>query len=227
MGLIAELVFPQKCLLCGKPERYLCPRCQDNLPKAKFQICPECGLKSFNGQIHPGCFSQTSLGGLYSPFAYRRGMKKLLKTYKFELVKELKETITSLLVQELSKKRNPLALWQKQKYILVPLPLHPVKKKWRGFNQSLLVGQSLAKKLKLDYQPKLLKRIEFKKAQVGLSKEKRQANIRNQFRASFQAKEKNIILLDDVWTTGSTLKEAGKELKTRGAKNVWGLTFCQ
>lgn len=227
MGLISELVFPQKCLLCGKLNAWLCAQCEKKLPRAWYQICPECGLKAFNGQTHSGCLTKASLAGLYSPFFYKQGIKKLLRVYKFELVKQLQETITTLFLLELEKKRKLFAFFQKEKYILAPLPLHPIKEKWRGFNQSSLIGEKLASELKLDYQSGFLRRIIFAPPQVGLSKGKREANIKNQFQASSRAKGKNIILFDDVWTTGATLKEAGRELKLKGAGNVWGLTFCR
>jgi len=227
MSLLGEFIFPQKCLLCGKLNTWLCVKCEKKLFRTQYQICPECGLKAFNERAHPGCLTKTSLAGLYSPFLYKQGIKKLLKAYKFELAKQLQKTITNLFILEFEKKRKLLTFFRKEKYILVPLPLHPIKEKWRGFNQSLLLGRDLAKELNLNYNPRFLKRTEFAPPQVGLSKGKRQANIKNQFQASNRAKGKNIILFDDVWTTGATLKEAGKELKLKGAKTVWGLTLCR
>ncbi len=226
MASLLRLLFPQKCLLCGKLDSWICNRCREKLPKTYSQICPACLRSSLTGMTHSGC-KKNSLNGLYSPFAYRGGVKKLLKTYKFKLVKELQETITNFLFLELEKNGNLLPFWQKGKYILIPLPLHPIKEKWRGFNQSLLVGRVLAKKLNLDYDSDLLKRINLASPQVGLSKEKRLINIKGQFQSNLKVKNKNIVIFDDVWTTGSTLKEAGKELKLKEAKSIWGLTFCR
>ena len=89
------------------------------------------------------------------------------------------------------------------------------------------MGKKLAKKLGLAYEEKMLTRVGFSSPQVGLSPKQRSKNIKAQFAASPGAKNKNIIIVDDVWTTGNTLKEAAQTLKTVNASQVWGVTFCR
>lgn len=185
---------------------------------------------------HLGCKNKTSLGGLYSSFIYRGAIKKLIADFKFQMVKELQETIANLLDKEI-RKTSLLSFWKKHNFVFTPLPLHSYRQRWRGFNQSSLIGEQLASKLGLSYSKKILIRTRFRPPQVGLSQKQRKKNIKSQFAVSSQAKDqesqksrikkKNIIIIDDVWTTGSTLKEAGRVLKTAGANQVWGLTFCR
>ncbi|MBL7078278.1 ComF family protein [Candidatus Shapirobacteria bacterium] len=224
---LLHLLFPQECLLCGKTGKWLCFACRAKLSLAQNQICPVCLRSSLTGMTHFGCQKKNSLNGLYSPFAYRKEVKKLIGSFKFQMVKSLADTMADLLLVELKKNNNLISFWRKNKFILTPLPLHPIREKWRGFNQSLLIEEGLAKSFNLSNSSSFLKRVVFAFPQVGLDKKTRQKNIKNQFLASPAVKNKNIIIFDDVWTTGATLKEAGKELKRQGAKSVWGLTFCR
>jgi len=227
MSFLLHLLFPQQCVVCGKVGSWLCTGCKNKLPRLRVQLCPVCNSQSIIGLTHPGCQKTNALSGFFSPFAYQGAVKKLLSAFKFEMVKELQAVITGLLTEEVKKNVSLLFFWQKEKFILTPLPLHPYRERWRGFNQSLLVGKSLAKSLNLGYRSDFLKRIDFAPPQVGLDKKERLKNIKNQFRASLKVKNKNIVIFDDVWTTGATLKEAGRVLKSNGVKNVWGLTFCR
>jgi len=179
---------------------------------------------------HPGCKNKTSLDGLYSPFVYRGAIKRLITDFKFQMVKELQETISNLLDKEI-RKTSLLSFWKKNNFVFTPLPLHSYRQRWRGFNQSSLIGEQLADKLGLSYNKEVLVRTHFRSPQVGLSQKQRKKNIKSQFtvfsQAKNQIKKKNILIIDDVWTTGSTLKEAGRVLKAADANQVWGLTFCR
>lgn len=112
-------------------------------------------------------------------------------------------------------------------WAIVPVPLHPKRQKWRGFNQSAVIGQILSKKIGLDYQ-EALKRTRYTKPQVELSGKDRRQNIRNAFSLTKSyILSPNVLLLDDVWTTGSTLKECAYVLKRGGAKKVWAITLAR
>ncbi|MFH1602198.1 MAG: hypothetical protein ABIB61_04570 [Candidatus Shapirobacteria bacterium] len=209
---MANILFPQQCLFCGKGEKYLCSSCKKRLPRQRKQVV---------------FLKRSSLDGLFSPFAYQKEIKYLIKTYKFEMVRDLQNCLADLLFAEVQKNKLLLSYWRKKKFIFTSLPLHFIKRKWRGFDQSFLISFILADKLGFSYKDKLLIRSEFKRPQVGLNQKERQANARHQFWASKKAKGFNLIIFDDVYTTGATLKEAAWQLKHQGAGEVWGLTFCR
>ncbi len=115
--------------------------------------------------------------------------------------------------------------------ILVPVPLHPRRQRWRGFNQAELLGKILAERFKWQVQPKILVRHKHTKPQVGLKGKDRKKNIRGAFKidenSKFKISKAKFIVFDDVWTTGSTLRECGQVLKRAGAKEIWGLTLAR
>ena len=121
-----------------------------------------------------------------------------------------------------------LASFKFQNAILVPIPLHKQRQNWRGFNQSSLLAKEISKKFNLTCVESALIRIENTTPQAHLGKEERLQNIRGKFavKEPFSLINKQIVLIDDVWTTGSTMKECAKVLKKAGAKEVWGWTLA-
>jgi ComF family protein len=106
-------------------------------------------------------------------------------------------------------------------FIIVPVPLHPRRMNWRGFNQSELLGQTLAEKLKLPAEKNLVARKKHTKPQVKLSADERKRNIENAFELSANVDGKKILLVDDLVTSGSTANELAKLLKKHKAAEVW------
>ena len=114
-------------------------------------------------------------------------------------------------------------------WIFVPVPLFSSKLKKRGYNQSEILAKELSKKFKIPFQ-NILERTRNTKTQVGLSNIDRKLNIKNAFSFNNQKSvisNQSIFLVDDVVTTGSTLKEAAKVLKRNGVKRVIGLTLAR
>lgn len=112
---------------------------------------------------------------------------------------------------------------------VVPVPLHPFRVWWRGFNQSELLARPISEKLGIRYGNGLLRRVRNDPKQVGLSGRRRWENVRGAFAASNPAvvKGKTILLVDDVMTTGATLSECARVLKRAGAEKVYGLTLTR
>jgi len=114
--------------------------------------------------------------------------------------------------------------------ILIPVPLHSRRQRWRGFNQAELLGKILAEKFNWQVRTDILVRHKHTKPQVDLKGKERKNNIRGAFKITPKAKIKNlkkVWLFDDVWTTGSTLRECGQVLKRAGVRKVWGLTLAR
>jgi len=114
--------------------------------------------------------------------------------------------------------------------VLVPIPLHPSRRRWRGFNQAELLGKMITANLDLPFAPDLLIRKKKTQPQFKLGKKSRQQNLKNAFVVSdskFLILNFCFLLFDDVFSSGATLNEAAKTLKRAGAKQVWGLTLAR
>jgi ComF family protein len=112
--------------------------------------------------------------------------------------------------------------------LIIPVPLHQLKKAERGFNQSFYIAKSLSKETGIPVKHKLLKRVKYTQSQTKLNMEGRKANIEGVFKVKNpkEVKNKNIILLDDVITTGSTMNECAKTLQSKGAGEIFALSVA-
>lgn len=219
---IFDLLFPKKCLTCSRAGRYLCWSCLAKLPLER-QACPYCKGLSLNGKTHKRCLSKLGLDGHYYLWEYRGVVRKAILTMKYKFAFDIARDLVDLASNKL--KKNPIL---GKKIILLPVPSHPLRKNWRGFNQSEAVGKPLAEAMGWEYKPNLLVKVRPTMAQTELKRGARLSNLQNAFSLNGGiAPGKRIVLFDDIWTTGSTLKEACRELKKAGVKKVWGLTLAK
>ncbi|MDO8573947.1 MAG: ComF family protein [Candidatus Daviesbacteria bacterium] len=231
MNLILDLLFPKKCVGCKKLDTFFCEDCISNILQ-KNLICPECERLSLGGKTHSVCRKRSGLDGLWSLGWYQGPLKKSIKQFKYQRVSNIAETLSDLLVDYWIK-FQPLVFdlieKNKKKWLVIPVPLHWWRENNRGFNQVSLIGQILSKKLGLDYC-EALKRTRYTKSQAALKGQDRHQNIKNAFALSPDCNlspDACILLIDDVWTTGSTLRECCEVLKKNGAKQVWAITLAR
>jgi len=196
------------------------------------QICPICGKASLGGATHQFCRRPLGLDGLTSIFAYKGVVAEAIKKLKYKFVRDLAEELVELFLSFCGEEKLFSDFCRLPDVVLVPIPLHPRRLRWRGFNQAELLGELIAKNLGIKFTPDLLIRVKNTEPQVKLDKDQRQINIRRAFTLNKNSQFDNLgicnfVLFDDVWTTGATLKEAGKVLKRNGAKKVWGLTIAR
>lgn len=195
-------------------------------------ICPRCERASVGGQTHPVCRRRYGLDGLWSLGVYQGTLKQAIQQLKYRQVKELSGELYNILVEYWAR-YQPFLLDEIKKsrgkeWAVVPVPLHWYRKNWRGFNQSSLIGHQLAESLGLQYSDYLI-RHKYTKSQAKLTGRQRHINIRNAFSldTKYAVHNTNILLIDDVWTTGSTLRECCYILKRNGAKKVWAITLAR
>ena len=232
MNLVLDLLFPKRCVGCKKLDTYFCPDCISNILQTDL-VCPKCEQLAVGGQTHPICKRRYGLDGLWSLGIYQGSMREAIKQLKYGKVRGLAETLVDIMV-EYWVKYQPFVLEQIKKdrgvgWAIVPVPLHWWRSNERGFNQSSLIGQTLSKKLGLDYCDGL-KRSRYTKSQVKLKGYGRHQNIKDAFAINSDCNLKSVtcaLLIDDVWTTGSTLRECAYVLKRNGAKKVWALTLAR
>lgn len=229
-----DLIFPKHCAGCGKSGTYFCPNCIKN---AKFffpEICPICKKTSLDGLTHKNCAGKSAPDGLTVIWKYQGAPKNLVKKLKYKFAQSTALSFASAATGTLKNFKRTLPTspnWQKDKFILVPVPLHWTRKNWRGFNHTEEIGKFLCQTMGWKTQ-NLLIRKKHTAPQVSLKREKRLKNLNSaftlnpQFPNSLIAQSPNIILFDDVWTTGTTMLEATKVLKEAGFKKVWCLALC-
>jgi ComF family protein len=177
---------------------------------------------------HPRCKTRYSLDGLCTPFCYLGGIRKGIKLIKFKRVKDIIPMMAKLVLMQ----KESLAF---QKFIdtkptLVPVPLYSSRKRSRWFNQSEELAIEIGSRLHLPVESNLLLRIKKTKPQSELHKSERLGNIKGAFQINSSSNFKlptSVIVIDDVWTTGATMREAGNVLKRAGVKRVWCLTVAR
>jgi predicted amidophosphoribosyltransferase len=237
-NFISDLLYPQFCFNCGKEGNYLCQDCQSIIEILNTH------------QKH----QTQNLKDLYFALPYQNLLiKNLIKKFKYQpFVKELAQPLASLIIthfQLLDKKPNffcPLRLQPTHRilppsagpdqkssngadYIFIPVPLEKKKLKQRGFNQAEEIGKELSKFLKISLLNNVLAKIKETPPQVDLSDEERKENIKGVFivRNGDLIKNRKILLVDDIYTTGSTLEECAKVLKKAGAKEIIGIVVAR
>ncbi len=231
MQFISELklffldsLFPYRCLLCFKEGEVLCTKCNLSLKPISNQFCIICHKPSFSGLTHNSCKNTLTPDGSLSMFSYK-DIDKLIIDGKYNFISRIFEIFGIKLADfliSLGVKNNF------ENFIVTSLPLSNSRLRWRGFNQSHITASSFSSKTNLTYK-QLLLRDKHKKSQKDLSREERKTNVLNAFQAFPGAPIKNqdILLIDDVVTTGFTLREAVKTLKQNGANEVWCLTIAK
>jgi ComF family protein len=222
---LLDLIFPKSCLSCHQSGSYICAKC---LSKVEFAspVCPSCKRFSPNGVTHPGCKSESYLDGALAVWRYEGVIRKALLKLKYNFVSDI--------ANDLSQKASIKILSNSkllQSSVFIPIPLHKSRSKWRGFNQSKELAKGLSKQLFVPVEEKILIRISAGIPQARLNRDSRLRNMRGKYAVNVSrealAKWDRIILVDDVWTTGSTFQEAARVLKQAGAKEVWGLSVAR
>jgi competence protein ComFC len=223
-GLL-DLLFPAVCLGCGKAEPLeLCSDCQNKILPLKGKLCKICsnpidfGKLCASCQNHPPAFIEAHVLSSYEGI-----LRKAIITWKYEK----HEVLTQPLGQMLANFVSALECLPELK-IVTFVPLHPQKEKNRGFNQARELALILGKKFELRTE-ELLERIRATRTQTQLTFTERKLNMQGAFRlkAGVQLKNKNILLVDDVMTTGATLQECAKVLKLGGAARVYTLVLAR
>jgi len=222
---ILDLLFPKYCVGCNKEGTWLCSQCQGKIILIKKPTCPNCLTLTEKGQFCPRCRKNTSLTGLIVAAYYKEGpLKEAIHTFKYDGVFDLAKDLGKILVGVL-KERN-LA----KKFVIVPIPLHYKRQAKRGFNQAELLAQQVQNDFGWEINKALVRNKQTQKTQAELSGAARRKNVKNIFswQGGEELKNKSILLIDDVYTTGATLNECAKILRQDAhAKEIWGLVLAK
>jgi ComF family protein len=233
---LVGFLFPKCCVICRKKnDNFLCFKCFKTINNFRSGTCPNCGKNTQIGEYCPDCKNKFALTGIMIVGDYKNeNLKTIIKNYKYQFIKNLAYPLASLLISFLKNNfiPNPV-LKNKNKninlddYLVTFIPLSQQRERWRGFNQSELLAKIVSQKLGLKLSSDL-KKIKNSTAQAKLNKNLRQSNLIGNFKwQGSNLKGQKIIIIDDVYTTGSTLNEAAKELKKHQAQEIWGLVLAK
>ncbi|WP_309382373.1 ComF family protein [Cerasicoccus frondis] len=224
---LLDVLYPRECLVYGEPVesnspcRFLSRRALEMIYFIHEPHCSTCGAPFFGELLAlrecPHCRELNP--------AFSRGRSLfLLRDTGREFIHELKYNNGRHLAPDLTPilQRNPRFLEFLQGSVLVPIPLHAVRERERGYNQSLLISQQLSQASGCP-TVEMLQRVKFTETQTRLDRSQRQANLRNAFALKPGVKaplQQRITLVDDVFTTGATLNSAAKTLLAAGVEQI-------
>lgn len=266
-----DLLFPIECLSCGREGEWLCQRCFGKIRFNETQYCFHCKKEKERGQFCRACQQAYFPDGVWIAGDYEdKLLMEMVKNLKYRFAKDIAGALSKFLILFLNSMENsPLITAGAgqvkgvrgiigKKWLIIPVPLHPRRLRWRGFNQAEEIARAVAEHFGIKMESGILVRTKHKQPQVKLNMKERAENIKGCFtikeppllkggkggfknsldKGPFRQSEceardwgilsnRNIILLDDVATTGATLNECARVLKANGAREVWGLVAAK
>jgi ComF family protein len=222
-GAALDILFPQYCVGCGKEGSFICHSCRQSLLRIASPICPRCGRPQPSGILCPDCVSwQAEIDGIRSPFRFEGVIRQAIHQLKYRNLRALVVPLAELLQDYLI--TNPMPT-----EILVPVPMHQKRLRERGYNQSSLLARELGKLINLPVIDDCLTRRRHTPPQARTATvEERKSNTADAFTCrDHRLRDKQVLLIDDVATSGATLDACAAALKASGATSVWGLVMAR
>jgi ComF family protein len=219
---IWDIIFPKKCINCGREGSFLCEDCLSLIPVNPFEYClcekmekknrcENCKNRYLDKIISATDFNNTIV-------------KEAIHKLKYGYIEDLSLPLSLFILNHL----QAINCQIDKSFVIIPVPMHIKKKRRRGFNQSEKIAKLIADSTGIPLSTTLIKTKETKQ-QMELNKKERIENIKNCFavKDKKEIEDKTILLLDDVYTTGTTMDECAKILKENGVKEVWGLSVAR
>ena len=202
MNFLIELLFPRRCPVCDSPVdkmgRYVCKKCRAELKYVEDSYCMKCGksLKTADDEFCGDCKYQ--------------GRREYAQFWGMELARVLGEEILS---------------WRAD--AIIPVPLHKTREKQRGYNQAALIARELGKRLNIPVEEEFVGRIRQTLPQKNLKGKERQNNLKNAFKIrKNDVKLNTVIVVDDIYTTGTTMDEIAGCLKRAGIREIYCISLA-
>lgn len=212
--IILDFLFPIECLGCQTFGDWLCPECKNKIKKnfqrsvlyhSDLKVCEVLSSVDYNDEI----------------------LSKVLHAYKYDFVYDLKEVLINIFLESINQEiiKNNLGYFD----LVCPVPLSKKRKLWRGFNQSEVFAQAICEKFNWTFKKDLIFRRYHTRPQVGLDAKRRLLNVKEIFDVSRSQEvvNKRVLLVDDVITTGSTIKECALALKKAQASEIFAIVLMK
>lgn len=210
-----QLLPAQPCLLCGGASHagLCCAACDAELPRLPREHCPICARPTLAGSVCGECLKQLpAFDHTVAAFSYNFPLDKLIQSLKFHERLVLVNYLADSVVKRVDTKPD----W------LVALPLHPVRLRERGFNQSLQLARRISRQLGIPLLQDACERVRNTPPQSSLPWKERDKNMRRAFTCKLDGKVrcKHVAIVDDVMTTGASVGELAQALKLAGASEI-------
>lgn len=204
----------------------MCVCCRSKSADIKFRykdigICGRCFDRLQRTGPNMSFDAERSADYIISPFYYTGGLRDAILAHKFEGAYAYADVFLALTEDALEGIKYILADFD----MLVPVPLSKRRMNERGYNQAELIAKPLAEFIGIEYRDDVLRRDKNTRHQAGLRNYERMTNVKGAFSATDDADGKSVIIFDDIYTTGSTIEECAKTLKSAGTEKIIGLTF--
>lgn len=227
LGQFIDLIFPPRCYICkNKSQKTICDGC---LSKVKFiasPICRICGKPKDRYFVDDLCEDCVKGDGPFSMarsvVLYEGVVKEAIHKFKFEGKKKLASPLGRFLVSYLENGDMPLEKIDR----IMPLPLSRKREDQRGHNQSKLLAEEVSRFCHIDLDSTSLRKIKDTTPQFELARKERLSHVKGAFSCA-PLNGSNVLLIDDIYTTGATVREASMSLKAAGAGSVYVLTLAR
>jgi ComF family protein len=228
---LKDCLFPVFCIDCHQEGQWWCENC---LVKKEFGVfyCPVCHRKNTNGHPCNQCRAATPLNGVAAFLNYEEhsAIAELIRQFKYQFAYDINDVWEKIINLYLNKIILQMDI-KSSAPIIIPVPLHQKRQRERGFNQADLIGrlvfEHLQKSWPVGFNNVNLQRKKPTKQQAKLNRLDRIKNLEGVFAWNESIPGKSIILVDDVYTSGTTLNECALVLKQAGAQKVFGLTLAR
>jgi len=240
IGSFLDWLYPPRCRFCkerilGRDEECFCPPCRVKIRLASHPLCHTCGRPFLDAAgedhlcavclAHELHFVQARSWACY-PREEDEGhpLREVVQQFKYGRKVSLGKPLGRLMARECHEFFRECSL-----DAIIPVPLHPKRLRWRGFNQSVLLAREVGRLWQLPMDPFLLRRSKETAPQTQLAEEERRKNVRGAFHVAAEnsVKGKSLLLVDDVYTSGATVNECSRTLTRAGAKEVFVLTLAR
>lgn len=221
------MLYPRRCPLCHEvlkdQDSVICRRCGSALHPIKEPRCFKCGKPVAEGEEY--CSDCRKTKHYYDRgrgiFVYDEKMRQSLVRYKYYGCREYGDFYSRAMCRYAAKE---LKIWAPD--LIVPVPVHKAKERRRGFNQSSYLAQRISRETGIPADLTLVKKVQKTKSQKKLTARQRQENLKKAFQVQRPVKAKTILIVDDVYTTGSTMDAMSRCLREKGAEKIYFLTVC-
>lgn len=231
---LIDFIYPPVCFLCKAALQRsdagnICLNCRRRIAYVEPPWCARCG----RAYAHEPQFEHLCGECITRPRNYRRArsvahyrglLRNVLHLFKYGMKQHLALTLGSMMTERLASLHSE---WQHD--LIMPVPLHPRRLRGRGFNQALSLAAALSRHVRVPLDRFTLKRVRWTKSQVGLSEAQRASNVQDAFLVSRPeaVRDASILLIDDIYTSGSTVDECSRVLMNAGAEAVDVLTLAR
>lgn len=209
-----DFIFPPVCGFCGKlGEGYLCTKCREDIIHSDIYL----------NQLDLYQDRSIFIDEHFYLFSYEEPIREKILQYKFEDKAYLASTIYEFFMNN-----EKLYGFLKKYDIIIPIPISSSRKRERGYNQSELLARKISRMASIPIEMQVLKKVKHNQPQSSLNRQQRKQNVKNVYKVQNELKiqNKKILLLDDIYTTGSTSNECARMLKLNGSSTVGILTIA-